>query len=104
MLKRYSITELAMSGTNIWQLRDFAGHALMTSTQEYVVVDEAEMIRQVQEIPAVIVEAAPGFTVTKNHEPQSTLANRFANGEFSETAFLRATAWLEKHPELEAMR
>lgn len=104
MLRRYRITELAMSGMNLWKLQAFAGHASITSTQEYVVVDEAEMMRQVQAIPAVIIEDAPKSVEPKNSEPLSALANRFANGEISETAFLRATTLLEKHPELEAMR
>lgn len=93
-----------MSGMNLWNLQAFAGHSDIRSTQEYVVVNEEEMRRQVQAKPTVVIEDAPRFMDTKGCEPMAALAQRFANGEISEAAFLRATSLLEKHPELEALR
>jgi len=85
-------------------LQAFAGHSSIVSTQEYVIVDEAEMIRQVQALPAFVFEEAPKSKATGDIDHEAALIARLAKGEISEEAFNRAMRYLEKQGELEVMR
>ena len=112
MLRRYRITELSMAGLGLWDLMAFAGHSNIKSTQEYVVVDEKEMMRKVQSLPAISVEERP-YKKPENKvenradsgaDPEAALIERLAKGDISEETFNRAMRGLDRRYGMEVLR
>jgi hypothetical protein len=116
MLRRYRITELSTAGLGLWDLMAFAGHANIRSTQEYVVVDEQEMMCKVQSLPAISVEERPhkkpenkvenraDNKADSGADPEAALIERLAKGDISEETFNRAMRGLDRLYGMEVLR
>jgi len=88
MLRHMRLTELGVEGTNPYALMKFAGHKHLETTMGYVNLDEQEVRRSIQGVPAVsMVSEIEPETETDPAELLRLLAVRLARGEIDGEAY-----------------